>query len=1633
MLLVCLFGSNALAQEYRYVGTIDFNGLSCPDYGLNNNVVWNGNVLTSVQNKPLVLQVDQSRGIALRVGDKSSWNIGQSNELNGTAYFQNGATGEEGSTQKSIYINNLKQGDKIILKTNPTKQCGIWTNNTSLGNQYRFTTTINNPSIEFTVTSDGAVRIQCIDQYAGIQTIELFVPNEQQQQEDFPAPVFNYDPGFEVYDMFEVKTNNGVTYGTSDAGFTLNGGTAQYVNLSNNANLTFNERIAVNPESGWSFNRGLQAPDYNIDHSNWYNFSICNLKEGDRVIIYYTGTAPTFSSQGQNGAYNGCPAFKDTSNDGDFNSDEGDHYISQGMSVEKIDALDRREGRISDEEGHDVYIYTSATYVITQDGHLDLGILNGSDTRIVKIKIYSDHQATMVDEYDQPNKTYWAHFDVTGELKAKEHIVPGGLEVHVGNNDEDQHAIVVSSKFGPMSYVNAARRFKIPGIEASDIEGTDKGTYTINFNLTSQLPETGTFYKFIAQEAGKMTVKFQGNSMYYYRYDLAGDAIYYNTDQGDTWEARFDRANEQTYGQPSTYYLMEENGNNAPIQKAQVSVDNGKSGEITYQLEKGHVYYLYGVWSDGASSTSIMIGNPDEVDKNGRIPSYCGVAEVYDIEFCPDRKIHPLAKWVPNGTISDDDLADVTGYTDSDLRVKLMTGNITGCTPYIQGGKLKIKDITFATDNSGELKNRGGVILIKVGDVSDRYDPVYAFTVAYSADSKYDKENADGSRGHTWDFSSKSLNGLTWNAPYNANGAEPEDLGTYFEDYFNGDLDENSANGGSLLWKEMNYQVGGIDRSDWMFNYRIERADGNNSDPRFLSKYDMEGDNADMLYDTEGIIIEASSNQSCIFNEFKGTNIHASDNDPDRYIGILPGGAFRIPWLEANDRIIIYMGSGVGTGNEQMVFNITNARDAEYNEISATDNYVAGGSQWNSDNNYRGCYHFFAKENGDMIFNLTSGSMCKIYKIQIYRGDRIETNEIKGATENDDKYLLWSRAADPNDTNDDDYTEEDRPNWTLKYFNKDQKLADGSNNVKNDIISKTGNLTKSITTNTTANTFTYEHALGDIGTFRMRGKDMEKNMKYVADYADHNVTVAYQQTQTYPYTWDFKDMTGFSGDDLLAEDHLEAQKPTGFADDYWNSIKDTYYEITANDLSLWEIDSETGAYWLRLNSQSKNPKAKDNIFQTAKSIDGNQVWANEAVVPETQGLWFYTEDNVQASGGKWIISDEGMQLNGNIGWPYTLVVPNVPKNAAVYLRMKNSVNKPHFAYSFKGAGDSEVYPSDGKPMLVPGTDYVENDVNYAEYIFAIKNNGDTKRHLVLSLGGYELKKLAVSTDAKRIAQSGFATESRANDIDHELTAYLTGLPIKAYTAKLTNDHSKVVLTQFGASETGAKILPDATKDGKVGGCILYHEGYVETTNGDKDHTVSVLDGGFHEFVPDMHDKADNNLKVTTTDNIIIPFIPARDLENNENIYAVKDNYLKDVDGDYTNLILSTKKYNYGTNGADVANNGYEAFFVRVDPKGNSGKGAKMWKCTGYIQIPTADMKPLIDSGGTTNGAKLSIVFADELFGETDNGTATGISEATGENAVGDKAEWHSIDGRRLNNAPTEKGLYILNGKKVLVK
>jgi hypothetical protein len=1702
--------------------------------------------------------------VELISSSNNSWQIWTSRDHNET-YLQ-----KAGANDDYFTITGLNQGDKIIIwgdnGQNNEGGCTVVSNNTNRNNQrFQFATKWTDPNNsnnvisqsnkgcdEIVMQSDGDLKLRLDGQYSGIRKVVI-------RREFEHVTTFDYDPGYEEYDMYDEFSfeKNGLTpttYSlTGQAGFQQNGTDAKYAKFSG-SKITTNNRIALN-NTNWTFDYGMVPGGTNGEYSF---LSICNLREGDRVVISYINDSesPLIFASGGNSTtgftYNGCAAFKDDDRDGVL--DEGEKSISQGdVSVE----WHRGEGNVgSNDNGigwngqnwvsKDYITYTPElnyinSYVITQDGHLDLAFKRNVFTydaphdpekivsRIVKIKIFSDHQAMMVDKWEEAQKHYKAYYNITGELQAKEHIMPGGLEIFVGNSDASQHALVVSSKDGPVSWVNAVDGFKIPGITKNGDQ------VNINFDLGvsgngnyANLPQTGTFYRFVPEVNGKMSFKFEAKSMNYYRYDLKGSDIYYN----DNWVALNDRPNEQTVDAACPYYLVTVetvNGNKqiTSIKKLNNNqdIDNGGEWEeAEFAVQKGKEYYLFGGWnnpdlyytsswpnsgidiSSDASDRQYnnIEGRPMQVWTTG-----CGVAQLLWVMFDPNKKIYPLAKWVPNGTsvvgyddenvlhgvpnpdtfATETDLADLWGYEKdhTTITIKKMAGNIQSCEPYIvdipqdqqvEGGptaKLMIKNIQFVSGN-----NPGGTILIKLDAPSERENPLYALTIAYSADSQYDNQqsevikdgNAEGAkkpvRGHIWDFHTKSLNGLTWNPQaatwhdqeqtlpktYVPNTSVATEMGTYFQNYYSQSiagygsalevqtaLPKNDGKNGdkeSFLFDEVEDE----EKGDWMFNYNLQ-YDGYLIDPVFTNKYDMAGDNADMIWDTEGTIFQTSANQCGIFNEYGEVIDHtvtSTTDDPNRYVALLKGGKFRIPWLMPNDRVIIWMGSGTGRTDDFASLKIRNAYDALHNPIDPEDDYIVGGSQWNGANgdaNYRGCYHFFAKGNenstatgkaADMVFEMTGGEMCKIYKVRIYRGDRIITNEVVGVTlDNDgkptgnhDNYLLWSTAVDPNDGT----AAKMGPasNWSLNYFGKDQKLADGTNNVVNEIIAKTGNIDKTkISTIVANNTFTYPHALGEIGTFRVRGKDMEKNMKYVADYADHNITVAYQETQKYPYTWDFMDMTGYKGkaedesdgnNALLfdPEEQLGEGKPdnehqgqeippseAGVSTDVWNSIPATSYQKTARDLSLWEVHNTAGNYFLRLNSQvatNVSSYPTDKIFETAKRIDGNQVWANGQVIPETQGLWFYTEDNVQTT-AKWIISDDGMSFYGT---DHTLVVPNVPADAAVYLRME-TIPKEATSCSYM------LKDMNGKTDFVAGTDYSVYGPTQvdgtSEYILAIKNNGTTKKHLILALGGYELKKVAVSKDSKTVNIKGYASESRNRVIDHTLTSFFTGKPINAYLAKQKNE-STITFEKI------TKPMPAATADGQFVGSVIYND---DNANDTGTFDVFGVNSGFHLFVPDMHDyTGDPN----DAQNMVTADLQSMSGNMMKSFNAGGTGSKKLSQTDAKDIYVLSYKYLDHDREGQTTNYGKNEAFYRLASSGGNAKPN-----SAYIQLNQAAE------------AKVNFIFEDDLFDDVDNGIATGISEAAGQDSK--KLEWYSLDGRKLNGAPTEKGLYIVNGKKVLVK
>ena len=79
-------------------------------------------------------------------------------------------------------------------------------------------------------------------------------------------------------------------------------------------------------------------------------------------------------------------------------------------------------------------------------------------------------------------------------------------------------------------------------------------------------------------------------------------------------------------------------------------------------------------------------------------------------------------------------------------------------------------------------------------------------------------------------------------------------------------------------------------------------------------------------------------------------------------------------------------------------------------------------------------------------------------------------------------------------------------------------------------------------------------------------------------------------------------------------------------------------------------------------------------------------------------------------------------------------------------------------------------------------------------------------------------------------------------------------------------------------------------------------------------------------------------------------------------------------------------------------------------------------CRGYFQL-----KQGLTAGSQSAGARAFVLN----FGDDSN--ATGILTTNFTNSTNSDNEWYSLDGCRLNGKPTAKGIYINNGRKVVIK
>ncbi len=1115
--------------------------------------------------------------------------------------------------------------------------------------------------------------------------------------------------------------------------------------------------------------------------------------------------------------------------------------------------------------------------------------------------------------------------------------------------------------------------------------GEYAGTETLSTDPSSNFqPSAGNFYAFKPTGGGTVYVSgtLTGNRTHLFVYNLATNE----------WEWSNGNPYKETY----------------------------TSGYFYFNVEKDKIYY-------------ICINNQDSSES-----SYA--FHLHWFKFEPTFRLDALAKVVDlendviNGSIT---LTQVHGAgSSSNITVKRCTANIdeTSVNARIVDagngvGNLVIDEPTFASDKD----NAGTIILdVKTGGG----DATFVVTFPYHAAWGWDAATGR-SHGHVWSFMDPRVSDSNI-----GNCKIRQSDGTYTTGTTSGILsigqykDNDGQGNGSQFYKE-------TEKREWTFGWSIKDLNGNITDPMYKNVFDMEGDNADMIWETEGLWFDNATNLSCLYNENDaavyegGTPVQIEEwktlnADPDRYVGLLADAnkksSFTIPGLKDGDRVLIFMKSGEKSGSdrEAIFLNIEGARDAVGTEIDPTYLYGAGGTLWQH-SRLEGCYHFIKKGDGDMKFYMVRGAICKLLSIRIYSGKRINTNGLlKGSiTENGTTYdsplLFMNEEGD----------ETGKWGWyQLRFRGKGDQM-------KPEIVACSGNLKKE--TSFSGNNFelnanktavTIRSTIGEFGVFRLRLNQMDfihtgienQGYRYASDFCDRNFTVGYRETYNYPYTWDFTDIQEFTGSDIATE-----------ASKFVESTED--YEPKGMDISLWE-----DGYMMIGNPN--DPDTFGEIFSQNKKDFGNQLYANESLIPETQGLWFYMDDNLAKHNGCFQITSEGLHfINTALSddshdpwWNYKMVVPSVPEDATVYLRMKRDtrVKDTDLKYSDNdgknvlflntrfawGREDKTSLSEDGEPYMV-----LENGSNYSffnvdgtddEYILAVKNTTGETNHLQFTLNGWTLKKIGVSLDEKKIGTTGYATESRERVIDHRLTSFFTGKPVEAYIGKMNSDHTLMALTQIDIMDSAPNEVANAGNLGK--GCILYNNAGESVT----DKTVSVFDDGtFNLFVPDMHLKDEATTLNTTGDGNSYDFKTNFAADNDLKACVPVIDPLPEEDNNMTRFILSARPYkkednanDWGSSTRPAVEDGKLVGFYHVNPK----TGAHMQGHQAYVEIPNNAL------------ARIDITF--DMFEDIDDGVATKVEGV--ENAGEGNGSYMTISGQRVNT-PAQSGIYIKNGKKIVVK
>ena len=273
-----------------------------------------------------------------------------------------------------------------------------------------------------------------------------------------------------------------------------------------------------------------------------------------------------------------------------------------------------------------------------------------------------------------------------------------------------------------------------------------------------------------------------------------------------------------------------------------------------------------------------------------------------------------------------------------------------------------------------------------------------------------------------------------------------------------------------------------------------------------------------------------------------------------------------------------------------------------------------------------------------------------------------------------------------------------------------------------------------------------------------------------------------------------------------------------------------------------------------------------------------------------------------------------------------------------------------------------------------GVDSLKTIPNSNNNCVSVYRLGDTAKDLTFCVQDCKLYRIAIVKDNRTIGSATqnyikYATYSQSYPVDYNLNASLNGTAVTAYSVS-ADYQSNATFVNF------TELPTNQSADG---------EGVILKTSGKLGESHPI-------FTTDVNTKPErltsNALVGTTGDKATTEFDKAK-----------KDGY--------QNYILTTKYFHLDKEDQVIDGN-RQCFYkwVKGDTKSNLA----------YLQLKNPS---------NANAAK-TVIYLD-WFGDT-----TGIHGITAPSQVTSGKTYYTLDGRKVTS-PTQKGIYIINGKKIIIK